>query len=235
MSEVIDTATVAPPATPVAAPAAAPAASAPAPAAAPAEPAPWTASLDAATKSYVEARGFKGVHELAGKLREFEPPASADKYEIPVPEGESDEFAKAVAPLFHKAGLSAAQAKALATEWNGLQAAQRESAKQAQEASDREASALALRQEEELKREWGETFTAKTEGARRAVRSFVPGKTDDEKLEFASAMEKQFGYAGMMKFWAAIGDHMAEGPANGLGAPPPMPAKSFYDASNMNP
>lgn len=213
---------------------AAPAAATP-PAPAPVDPPAWTSGLDAATKSYVEARGFKGVHELAGKLREFEPPESADKYEIPVPEGESDEFAKAVAPLFHKAGLSASQAKSLAEGWNELQTAQREAAKQAQEAADREASALAQRQEEELKREWGETFTAKTEGARRAVRSFVPGKTDEEKLEFASAMERQFGYAGMMKFWAAIGDHMAEAPANGIGAPPPLPPRSFYDKSNMNP
>ena len=97
-----------------------------APAAAPVEPtAPaWTEGLDAASKSFAEARGFKSPAEVLAKIRGFEPPESADKYELPVPEGDTGEFAKAVAPLFHQAGLSAAQAKALAEGWNAMQGEQ---------------------------------------------------------------------------------------------------------------
>ena len=86
----------------------------------------WTAGLDADAKTYLEAKGFKSPAEALTALRGYEPPATADAYEIPVPDGESPEFAKAVAPLFHKAGLSATQAKALAEGWNEMQAAQRQ-------------------------------------------------------------------------------------------------------------
>ena len=85
------------------APASAPATAAPAATDAPAD---WTAGLDADAKSYLETKGFKSPAEALTALRGYEPPATADAYDIPVPAGESPDFAKAVAPLFHRAGLS---------------------------------------------------------------------------------------------------------------------------------
>lgn len=226
-----------------AAPAPAPAASAPAPepaAPAPADPpaAPaWTDGLDAATKAMIEKDGYKSPADLVAKVRAYQPPESPDGYEIPVPEGESPEFAKAVAPLFHKAGLSAEQAKALAEGWNEMQAAERAADAEREAAAEREATALAERQQADLKREWGEKFDANVELSRRAIRAGMAaaGLKDDGMADMIGSLEKAHGYAAVHKFFAALGAPMAEAPAHGLGTPPGIQAKSFYDKSNMNP
>ncbi len=194
----------------------------------------WLSTLDPEAKTYVEAKGYKAPADVLTALKGYEPPASADLYEIPVPEGESPDFAKAVAPLFHKAGLAPTQAKALAEGWNAMQAEQRATAATAAENAAKEAEAIATRQAGELKREWGAQHDAKLEGARRAAQTFTPGADKDV---FLSAMEARFGYDGMMRFWASIGEHMAEGKAHGMsgnGGPVFTPA-NFFDKSNMNP
>ena len=197
----------------------------------------WTDGLDAASKSFAEARGFKGMAEVLAAVRDAQPPENAEGYELPVPEGEAPDLANAVRPIFHKAGLSAAQAKAVTEGWNEFQATQRAAAEESQRNAETEAAALAERQRTDLKREWGETYDAKTEGARRAAVAFTPGKDDADKLDFLSTMEKRFGYAGMMKFWASVGEHMAEAQAHGIGggAGATRNPASFYDKSGMNP
>lgn len=225
MSEEVDPATLATPDPAPAAPAE------------PAAPADWTAGMDAATRSYVQARGFKAPADIMTTLKGYEPPESPDKYEIPVPDGDAGEFAKQVAPIFHKAALSPTQAKALAEGWNELQTAQAAAATEAQAAAEREASALAQRQQGELKREWGSTYDAQVEQAKRAIRAGMgaAGLTEDATAGMIDTLEKTHGFAAVYKFFAALGAPMAEAQAHGLGTPPALPPASFYDKSNMNP
>lgn len=218
-------------------PAAAPAAPAsPSPANPPAAPS-WTDGLDAATKAMIEKDGYKSPADLVAKVRGYQPPESPDGYEIPVPEGESPEFAKAVAPLFHKAGLSPTQAQALAQGWNEMQASQRAAEADRAAAAEREAAALSERQEADLKREWGDKFDQNVELSRRAIRAGMAsaGLKDDAMSDLIGTLEKAHGYAAVHKFFSALGAPMAEAPAHGLGTPPGLPAKSFYSNSNMNP
>lgn len=201
----------------------------------PTPPADWTSTLDADAKGYVESKGFKTPADALTALKGYEPPATADAYDIPVPDGESGDFAKQVAPLFHKAGLSATQAKALAEGWNTLQAEQRAAATAAEQAAAATAAANAQREDAALKTEWGDSYDANKEHARRAAMQFLPGADEAAKVAFVSELESKFGYSATMKMWSAIGQGLAEHTAKGLGAPPALPAKSFYDKSNMNP
>lgn len=225
------TAAPAPAATEPAAPAASPA-----PADPPAAPA-WTDGLDAATKAMIEKGGYKSPADLVAEVRAYQAPDTPDAYEIPVPEGEAPEFAAAIKPLFHKAGLSPTQAKALAEGWNEMQAAERAADAEREAAAEREATALAERQQGDLKREWGEKYDANVELSRRAIRSGMAaaGLKDDGMAEMIGSLEKAHGFAAVHKFFAALGAPMAEAPAHGLGTPPGVQAKSFYDKSNMNP
>ena len=152
-------------------------------------PADWTAGLDADAKTYLETKGFKSPAEALTALRGYEPPATADAYEIPVPEGESPDFAKAVAPLFHKAGLSATQAKALAEGWNEMQSGQKAAAAQAEADAATAAEAAAKREDATLQAEWGKDYTANKEHARRAAMQFLPGD-DEAKSAFVAELEK---------------------------------------------
>ena len=204
------------------------------PAADPAPPADWTAGLDADAKTYLETKGFKSPAEALTALRGYEPPATADAYEIPVPEGESPDFAKAVAPLFHKAGLSATQAKALAEGWNEMQSGQKAAAAQAEADAATAAEAAAKREDATLQAEWGKDYAANKEHARRAAMQFLPGD-EAAKTAFIGEIEKKFGFAATMKMWAAIGQGLGEHTAKGLGSAPALPAKSWYDKSEMNP
>mgnify|MGYP003452238176 CR=1 FL=1 len=61
------------------------------------------------------------------------------------------------------------------------------------------------------------------------------GLTDDGMAEMIGSLEKAHGFTAVHKFFAALGAPMAEAPAHGLGTPPGVQAKSFYDKSNMNP
>ena len=225
------TAAPAPAATEPAAPAAAPA-----PADPPAAPS-WTDGLDAATKAMIEKDGYKSPADLVAKVRAYQAPDTPDAYEIPVPEGEAPEFAAAIKPLMHKAGLSPTQAKALAEGWNEMQATERAAEAEREAAAEREAVALAQRQQADLKREWGDKFDANTELAKRAIRSGMAaaGLKDDGMAELIGTLERAHGFAAVHKFFAALGAPMAEAPAHGLGTPPGVQAKSFYDKSNMNP
>lgn len=194
----------------------------------------WTAGLDADAKTYLETKGFKSPAEALTALKGYEPPATADAYEIPVPEGESPDFAKAVAPLFHKAGLSATQAKALAEGWNEMQSGQKAAAAQAEADAATAAEAAAKREDATLQAEWGNDYAANKEHARRAAMQFLPGD-EAAKTAFIGEIEKKFGFAATMKMWAAIGQGLGEHTAKGLGSAPALPAKSWYDKSQMNP
>lgn len=209
------------------------ASAAPAAAAAPAEPpaVDWAA--------IAKERGWSKAEDIdVGKLVV---PDTPDAYELPVPDGESPDFAKAVAPLMHKAGLSVDQAKALAAGWNEMQTAQRQAAQEAEEQAQREAAARSEREAEALDREWGEASKANGEFGRRAFAKGAAAAGIDPKdmAGIVEAIQAKAGYAATMKLFAFYGKHFAEDRPHGLDARPggvsTSSAQSFYDKSNMNP
>lgn len=92
-------------------------------------------------------------------------PETADKYVIPLPEGDKGEFANAVKPWMHEAGLSQSQATKLATKWNEHIAA----------TTKAESAALETKNTTEisqLKQAWGGEFDTKAAVVDRAASSF---------------------------------------------------------------
>lgn len=124
-------------------------------------------------------------------------PENADGYELPVPDGDSGEFAKALAPALHEAGVTKAQAAKLATAFNQIVAGRAQ-------ALDQAAAAEAAKQETTLKTEWGAQYGSNVDLAKRAAAAFG---VDAAKV---SALEQVIGYAETMKFFAAIGKKLGE-------------------------
>ena len=62
-------------------------------------------------------------------------PETPEGYELPLPEGDDGAFAKEMAPILHKHGVTAAQAKGLADDWNAMVQAQQAQAQAAEAAA----------------------------------------------------------------------------------------------------
>ena len=196
------------------APAAAPAVSDPAPAAAatpPAGDAP-AAAEPAALKlpgKDASADDWSAFYASIGR------PETPDAYELPVPEGDDGAFAKQVAPILHKAGLSTDQAKALASDWNAMVTAQQAETAKAETARVQALDAQNKAEATALANEWGTKHTENMEMARRAVRQFMPG---DKAANAIEALESVLGYKGTIQFLHGVGKGLGEGDAAGLGA-----------------
>ena len=125
-------------------------------------------------------------------------PKTAGDYDIPVPEGGGDpktvEWAKNV---FHKAGLSAAQAKVVAAAWN-------EQAGQMTAAQMEEYNAKVAADDLMLTKEWGAAKDQKVQACRRAAG--VLGMQKDQ----IDALEKAMGFGGLMKFMDNIASRIGE-------------------------
>lgn len=130
------------------------------PAAEPA-PAPAPEPFLAALPEVGDKDGWSAVYAKLGR------PESADGYELPVPEGQDDAFAKTTAEWMHEAGLNKQQAQALATQWNSFQAQQVE----AQQAAIQKQTAADLAT---VRQEWGADFDANKSVMERAVNTFAP-------------------------------------------------------------
>lgn len=141
-------------------------------------------------------------------------PDKPEAYELPVPEGDSGEFAKTAATWFKEAGLLPQQAQALAAKWNEFSAAQAQAAEAAEQQRIAQMDAQNKQQEAALKAEWGQQHEANMELARRAVRQFIPG---DKAADVISALEDKLGYAETIKLMHSIGRGLAEHDAPGLG------------------
>ena len=127
-------------------------------------------------------------------------PEAADKYEIPVPEGQAPTLAEWAKPVFHKLGVPADIAKGLATEWNGFLETQTKAAEQA----DKEALAAA---DVTLRKDWGNQYDANRELARRAYTTFA------EKAGLGDAvqhLEAAMGIPSVVKFLHAIATSSGE-------------------------
>ena len=215
------------------------AAPAPAEGAAPAPPAeaPAPAGIDWA--AVAKDRGWTTAEDIDANAPKV--PDTPDAYELPVPDGEDPAFAKAIAPLFHAAGLTAEQATKLAAGWNTMQEAQREAAKAAEAKAALDLDARNQREQSALKTEWGEAFTANSEHGRRAFARSAEamGVAPEVMADMVKVIEDKAGFAATVKLFSFWGRHFAEDTAHGLGDRPGSPsginAQSLYDKSNMNP
>lgn len=141
-------------------------------------------------------------------------PETPEGYELPIPEGESDAFAKQMAPVLHKHGISAEQAKGLAADWNAMMQAQQEAGVQAE--TERHAAQKSKNEAESvsLRNEWGQQNDANMHHAKLAVQQFLP---KEQAGDIISAIESKVGYAATIKFLHSIGKGLAESDAAGLG------------------
>lgn len=105
-------------------------------------------------------------------------PKSPDQYKLPIPQGDTGEFAQKAAKVFHEAGLNTKQAEALASWWNQTQ----------QEMAGFQQQSLLQNSEAEmaqLQQEWGKDFDANIEAGRRAARQVGMNADMIEKMEAA--------------------------------------------------
>lgn len=150
-------------------------------------------------KDEADAEGWGQVWAKLGR------PESPDGYGIPVPEGQSPDFAKQAASWFHEAGVPKGQALKLAEKWNGYVSEQM----QAQQAAEQ---AALEKEHAQLKQDWGTGPAAdmQREIARRAA---VKLGLDEEAI---TALEKVSGFSKTMKALAKMGELLGEHKAEGL-------------------
>lgn len=197
---------------------------APAPAAAPADPAivpdpaaPPDADPAAAPEA-PESVPLPGKDATPEQWAEFYGkigrPETPEAYEMTIPEGDDGTFAKAVAPLLHKVGITGPQAKELSEGWNQMKIdaeAQMASIEKAQIAAldaQNRAEAVAL------KNEWGQQHDANIHFAKLGIQQFVP---KEQAAGVISAIESVLGYKGTIQMMHAIGKGLGEHDAAGLG------------------
>jgi SpoVK/Ycf46/Vps4 family AAA+-type ATPase len=123
-------------------------------------------------------------------------PDAADKYVIPVPDGQPKEFAGEAAKWFHEAGLPQSAVTKIAEKWNGFVEAQQKAAqeKQAQEQQI---------QVNALKKAWGADYDKQAQVVDRAAETF--GMTQ----EHLSALKQVLGPKAAMEFLHKIGSKIA--------------------------
>ncbi|HGH4619189.1 TPA: hypothetical protein ACJIWO_000232 [Enterobacter cloacae] len=122
-----------------------------------AQPEPFLKELPAAD----DKEGWAAVYAKMGR------PETAEGYELPVPEGDTGEFAKAASQWLYDAGLSKQQAQALIASYNAHGAAQMEAHQ----------AAIAQQVEKDMttmKQSWGADFDANSAIVRTAVNTFAP-------------------------------------------------------------
>lgn len=141
-------------------------------------------------------------------------PETPDGYELPLPEGDDGAFAKQMAPMLHKHGLTADQAKGLAGDWNSMVAGMQAEQVKAEQAAAQAQHVKNTAEAAELKTEWGEKHTENMEFARRAMTQFLP---KDKAGDVVAAIESKLGYKGTIAFLHGIGKGLGESDAPGLG------------------
>lgn len=141
-----------------------------------------------------DAAGWDVVWSRLGR------PEAADKYELPVPEGDDGSFAKQVAPLLFANGVPKAMAQKLAAGMNDLSASMIKT--QHEQAQAKAAADLAA-----LKNEWGQDFDKRAEFGRRALREIgTPAGLNDADL---GTLEAALGTSKMLKLFAGLGEASA--------------------------
>ena len=176
---------------------------------------------DRAGRTVVLPKDDKDVEGIKAYNSKIGVPESADKYELPVPDGDSGEFAKQAASWLHAAGVPKAAGQKLAGQWNEFV---KKSIADGQAAIKTEMD----KQLGDLKGEWGEKFDANAEVARRFM---TASGWSEAKVKL---YEETFGTADMLKTFNGLGAKMGEhsfvkGADSGGGALNPAQAKEKLD------
>jgi hypothetical protein len=160
-------------------------------------------------------------------------PASPDKYDLRggLPEGAQidDAFMKNMATMFHKHGLTAAQAAGIAKEFNASQIA-------AAQQADNDARTSLSTDKADLLKAWGGGYERMMNSAQTAVAAL--GFTKAE----VDAIEGVIGYKGVMEKFAALGQKLtdpsfvtADGGARFGDTQTPAEAKAEIEKLKMDP
>lgn len=156
-------------------------------------------------------------------------PEKPDDYKLPVPEGDSGEFAKTASTWFHKHGVPAKAAEGLAKEWNEFQTAQIKAAQDQIVAQSKQDTTQVLT-------EWGQKADANMELIQKATAAYVPGKDGAERRANLVKMESAMGSRAFLEFFLAVGQNMSEvglkdgGGGPGGGSMTPTQAQAQIDA-----
>ena len=157
--------------------------------------------LDKAGRTVVMPKDENDVEGLAAFRTKLGVPDSPDGYELPLPEGQSEEFSKVASTWFHEAGVPKDAAASIAEKWNThiseLVTAQQEEARVASE-----------QQLNALKTEWGDAFGKNSEFGRRGFQAYgSKAGLDENDLK---AVESTIGTAKMLKLFHSLGESMSE-------------------------
>ena len=157
-------------------------------------------------------------------------PETPDGYDLPLPEGDDGAFAQQMAPILHKHGVTAEQAKGLANDWNALVAAQQAEAAKAEQAEIARLDQQNKAEATELRNEWGAQHDANMHFAKLAAQQFFPS---EQAPAVISAIESVLGYKATIQVLHQIGRGLGEHDAAGLGgsgggAAPKSAAERLY-------
>jgi len=140
-------------------------------------------------------KDLEGIKTFRAKLGV---PESADKYELPVPQGQGGgDMVKEASAWFHEAGIPKSAAQKITERWN---AHIEKLVKDNELAAQVESRA----QLEKLQQEWGQEFEVKSEYARRFLKA---AGWDDAKM---ALYESTFGTATMLKDFFQWGSKVGE-------------------------
>lgn len=142
-------------------------------------------------KDDADADGWNTIYSKLGR------PEKPDGYKLAVPEGQSDEFAKTMMPLFHQLGFSQKQAEGLSNFWNEYNAAE-------QKKYDESIAAALHKDKEVLKSEWGAAHDQNMELATRTAKAL--GFSQEDLADMMAAV----GYAKVHKMMVSIGERTGE-------------------------
>ena len=176
--------------------------------------------FDRAGKTVVMPDENSSPEQRAAFMQKLGVPETVEGYKLPVPKGQSDEFAKTAANWFHEQGIPAKAAEGLTNKFNEYAASQQAAQEQAFLAkSEQEFGAL--------KGEWGAAYDQNLELGKRAALQFIPG-TPEQRAAALGAMEKAMGTGALLKFMAQVGQGLGEGKVHmdGMGGGVMTPAQA---------
>jgi hypothetical protein len=205
---------------------------APAAAAKPGDPAAPAASADPAKPAepapaaLVKPGKDATPEEWSAFYAQIGRPDTPEGYELPVLPGDDGSFAKEMAPVLHKHGVTADQAKGLAADWNAMVAAQVAAMDKADADAAAAMNAKNTAEAASLKNEWGQAHEANLHFAKLAVQQFMPA---DKAGDVISAIESKLGYKATIEFLHSIGKGLGEHDAAGLGVNNSVLAKSLAE------
>lgn len=156
-------------------------------------------------------------------------PAKPEEYELPVPAGVDDSYAKFISTAMHELGITKKQAQTLAAKQNDFVAKQEAAAATAYKAAIE-------KQDGELHTKWGDAYDKNTQIAKGAFAEL------GIKPEAVDALEQVMGFAGVMEFFHGIGSKIGEdkfvsakGTAGFAGKMSPVAAQARLDAIRNDP